>query len=127
MPNLSELPRREREIMEILFELGEATLTDLLQRVQNPPSRPALRSIISILEDKKKISQGKKRGREFVFRPTESRKKVGRSALGRVVDTFFSGSIGSALASHLDDPRINYSEEELAEIAALIEAKRSKK
>lgn len=127
MSDLSELSRREREIMEIVFALGEATLSEILERVVNPPSRPGLRSIIGILESKGRITQGKKRSREFVYRATESRKRVGCSALGSVIDTFFSGSIGSAMASHLDDPRARYSDEELAELAALIDAKRSKK
>ena len=125
MSGLSKLSRREREIMEIVFSLGEATLTEILERVDDPPTRPALRSIIGILEDKGRLTQGNKRGREFVFRATESRKKVGRSALGNVLETFFAGSIGDAVATHLNDPRARYSEEELEELAALIESKRS--
>jgi len=113
--------------MEIVFELEEATLTDLLERVQNPPTRPALRSIISILEDKGHLTQREKRGREFVFRPTQSRKRAGKTAMGKVIETFFSGSLGNALATHLEDPKNNYSETELAELAALIEAKRTQK
>ncbi|YCM44312.1 BlaI/MecI/CopY family transcriptional regulator [Verrucomicrobiaceae bacterium 227] len=126
MTELSHLSRREREIMEIVFSLGETTLTGILERVDNPPTRPALRSIIGILETKGKLIQGKKRGREFTFRPAESRKRVGKSALTRVLDTFFSGSLGDAVATHLNDPRAKYSDEELAELAALIESKRTK-
>ena len=128
MSGLSKLSRREREIMEIVFALGEATLTDVLERVDEPPTRPALRSILGILEEKGRLTHSdQKRGREFIYRPTESRKKVGRSALGTVLDTFFSGSIGDAVATHLNNPRANYSDEELAELAALIESKRSNK
>ncbi|MEJ6581769.1 MAG: BlaI/MecI/CopY family transcriptional regulator [Akkermansiaceae bacterium] len=125
MPDLLNLSRREREILEIVFSLGETTLTEILEHVDNPPTRPALRSIIGILEAKGKLIQGKKRGREFTFRPVESRKRVGKSALTRVLDTFFSGSLGDAVATHLNDPRAKFSDEELAELAALIESKRS--
>ena len=111
--------------MEIVFSLGETTLTEILERVDNPPTRPALRSIIGILESKGKLIQGKKRVREFTFRPVESRKRVGKAALTRVLDTFFSGSLGDAVATHLNDPRAKYSDEELAELAALIESKRT--
>lgn len=124
MSNLSTLSRREREILEIVFSLGEATLSDILKHVDNPPTRPALRSIIGILESKGKLLQGKKRGREFTFRPAQSRKRVGRSALERVLNTFFSGSIGDAVATHLNDPRAQFSDEELAELSALIDSKR---
>jgi len=125
MTELASLSRREREIMEIVFALREATLTEILERVENPPTRPALRSIIGILETKGMLTQGKKRGREFSFRPTASRKRVGKSALGRVLDTFFSGSIGDAVATHLNDPRAKYTDAELAELAKLIESKRN--
>ena len=125
MTDLTNLSRREREIMEIVFSLGETTLTEILERVDTPPTRPALRSIIGILESKGKLIQGKKRVREFTFRPVESRKRVGKAALTRVLDTFFSGSLGDAVATHLNDPRAKYSDEELAELAALIESKRT--
>ena len=125
MTDLTNLSRREREIMEIVFSLGEATLSDLLARVDNPPTRPALRSIIGILESKGKLTQGDKRGREFTFRATESRTRVGRTVLGRVLDTFFSGSLGNAVATHLNDPRARYTDEELEELAKLIESKRN--
>ncbi len=125
MTDLTNLSRREREIMEIVFSLGEATLSDLLARVDNPPTRPALRSIIGILESKGKLTQGDKRGREFTFRATESRSRVGRTVLGRVLDTFFSGSLGNAVATHLNDPRVRYTDEELEELAELIESKRN--
>lgn len=125
MTRKHQLSRREREIMEIVFSKGEATLTEILEKVENPPSRPALRSIVAILEDKGMIKHDKKRGREFVFRATESRKRAGRSALGRVVETFFSGSIREALSAHLSDPGAHYTEEELDELAKFIDAKRS--
>ena len=127
MPAKNQLSRREREIMDIVFSLEEATLTEILERVANPPTRPALRSIIGILEEKGMIKHAKKRGREFVYRATESRARAGRSAMERVVKTFFSGSLGSAVANHLSDPKAQYSEEELNELAELIEAKRSQK
>ena len=58
MSDSSDLSRRERQIMEIVFALGEATLTEILERVENPPTRPALRSIIGILETKGRLAQG---------------------------------------------------------------------
>lgn len=126
MSGLSKLSRREREIMEIVFALGEATLTEILELVDAPPTRPALRSILSILEEKGRLTHGK-RGREFVYRATESRARAGKSALGRVLDTFFAGSIGEAVATHLSDPRANLSDSELQELAELIESKRTAK
>jgi predicted transcriptional regulator len=125
MSELSQLSRREREIMEIVYRNGTATLTEILARVKDPPTRPALRSILGILESKGHLKHGK-RGREFVYRPTLPRKRVGRTALKRVVDTFFSGSLGEAVASHLSDPKGDLSDEDLDELMALVEQKRGK-
>lgn len=125
MTALTKLSRREREILEIIFELEEATLSEILARVEKPPTRPALRSILTILLEKGKLTQSNKRGREFLYRATESRKRAGQSAIGRVLDTFFSGSLTQAMSTHLSDPKAQYSEEELAQLAKLIEAKRT--
>ena len=117
------MSRREREIMEIVYEAGTATLTEILARVQDPPTRPALRSILGILESKGQLKHGKS-GREFVYRPTAARKRVGRSALRRVLDTFFSGSLGEAVATHLSDPDGDLSDEDLDQLMQLIEQRR---
>lgn len=124
MSELSQLSRREREVMEIVYGRGTATLTEILGQVQDPPTRPALRSILGILESKGHL-QHSKSGREFVYKPTVPRKKVGRSALKRVLDTFFSGSLGEAVASHLSDPHGELSDEDLEELQALVEERRS--
>ena len=123
MSEFSQLSRREREIMEIVYEAGTATLTEILARVQDPPTRPALRSILGILESKGQLKHGKS-GREFVYRPTAARKRVGRSALRRVLDTFFSGSLGEAVATHLSDPDGDLSDEDLDQLMQLIEQRR---
>ncbi len=123
MTDFTKLSRREREIMEIVFTLEGATVSDILGRISKPPSRPALRSLLGILEAKGKLRH-RKSGREFVYHATTTRNQAGRSALRKVIETFFSGSTGSAVASHLNDPRARFSDEELKELAALVEAKR---
>ncbi len=126
MTTLAKLSRRERQIMEIVYALNSATLSEILDRVENPPTRPALRSILGILENKGHLTHDK-RGREFVYRATRSRTTEGRSALKRVLDTFFSGSIGEAVATHFSDPKANYSEEELAELVESIKRAQNRK
>ncbi len=124
MSELSQLSRREREIMEIVYQNGTATLSTILERVQDPPTRPALRSILGILENKGQLKHSKS-GREFVYQPTSARKKVGRSALKRVLDTFFSGSLGEAVATHMSSPDGDLSDEDLDELMKLVEEKRN--
>ena len=123
MTDFTKLSRREREIMEIVFTLEGATVSDILERISDPPTRPALRSLLGILESKGKLRH-RKSGREFVYHATTTRGQAGRSALRKVIETFFSGSTGHAIASHLNDPRTRFSDDELRELAALIETKR---
>ena len=112
--------------MEIVFAAGEATVTGIRERMENPPTRPALRSLLGILEDKGQLSHSKE-GREFVYRPTESRERVGRSVLDRVLATFFGGSLEQAVASYLNDPRADLSGDELDELAEFIAAAKKKR
>lgn len=123
MTELPPLSKREREIMDIAFAKGTVTVTDLLAQLSDPPTRSALRSLLTILEDKGHLTHSKQ-SREFVYRPTIARQEAGRSALSRAIHTFFAGSLGKALAAHLSDPGARYSEDELRSISEFIEAKR---
>jgi predicted transcriptional regulator len=124
MSELSELSRRERQIMEVIYAKGEATATDVLEGMTDPPTRTAVRTFLRILEEKGSLKHTK-RGREFVYRPTHGRERTGQSALGRVLQTFFDGSLEKAVASHLADPESGISSAELRRLSALInEAKR---
>jgi len=124
MKELSHLSRRERQIMEIIYSKGEATATDVLESMTDPPTRTAVRTFLSILEEKGSLRHTK-RGREFVYQPVQERERTGQSALGRVLQTFFGGSLERAVASHLADPTAEVSPAELRRLSALInEAKR---
>lgn len=113
------LSRRERQIMDIVYARGRARVADVLDHLPDPPSRTAVRTLLTILEDKGHLTH-RQRGREYVYQPTRPRKRVGRSALRRVVDTFFEGSFREAVAAHLSDPRADLTEEDLDELAELV-------
>ena len=124
MSELSHLSRREREIMETIFAKGKATASEVLAEMDSPPTRTAVRTFLSILEEKGQLRHTK-RGREFVYHPIQERERTGRSALDRVLQTFFGGSLERAVASHLADPAAEVSTDELRRLSALInEAKR---
>jgi BlaI family penicillinase repressor len=119
MDAMQDLSRREREIMEIVFALREATISDIQSRMKDAPTRPALRSLLTILESKGRLAHTK-RGREFVYAPTVEPASAGRSALRRVLDTFFQGSVGQALVAHLGDPRGSLTAQEVGELEDLL-------
>lgn len=113
------LSRRERQIMDIIYARGEASATDVLSDMPDPPTRTAVRTMLRILEEKGHLVH-KKKGREFIYQPTRARARAGLSALRRVVQTFFEGSLEKAVAVHLSDPKSDLSEGELKRLADLI-------
>ena len=121
----SQLSRRERQIMDIIYAHGEASISDVLKELPRPPARGALGRMISILESKGHIKHYRK-GREFIFQPTVPRQQVGPPAMRRVVDTFFGGSLRQAVAAHLAQRDTDISDEELKRLAELIRQARSK-
>jgi predicted transcriptional regulator len=121
----SQLSRRERQIMDIIYAHGEASLAVVLKELPDPPARGALGRLIRILEDKGHLKHYA-RGRHFVFQPTVPRRQAGPSALRRVVDTFFGGSLRHAVAAHLARRDIDMSDEELKHLAELIRQARGK-
>ncbi len=122
MSDQSHLSKRERQILEVIYAHGEATVTQVLAEMPDPPMRGALRTLLRIMERKGYLSH-RQDGREFIYRPTQPRAKAGRSALGRVLDVFFNGSLENAVAAHLSDPRraAKVSADELQRLADLID------
>lgn len=119
-----DLSKRERQIMDVVYAHGEATLTQMLAEMPDPPVRGALRNLVGILERKGHLTR-RPLGREFIYGPTRSRGKAGRSALGRVLDVFFGGSLESAVAAHLSDPSApKLTDDELQRLSDLIEKAR---
>jgi len=124
MSELTQLSRRERQIMEIVYTRGEATATTVLENLADAPTRTSVRTLLRILEEKGHLRHGKK-GREFVYHPTQRREQAGKTAFQRVLATFFEGSLERAVAAHLTDPDAEISPGELKRLSALIsEAKR---
>ena len=120
-----QLSRRERQIMDVVYSLGEATASDVVANMPDPPHRTTIRTMLRILEEKGHLTH-KKKSREFVYQPTQARARAGRSALRRVVHTFFEGSLEKAVAVHLSDPKSELSEDELKRLADLIRQARKK-
>ena len=105
--------------MEVIYSKGEATATEVLENMADPPTRTAVRTFLRILEDKGYLKHTK-RGREFVFQPTHRRERTGKSVFLGVLRTFFEGSLEKAVAAHLADPDSEISSEELQRLSTLI-------
>lgn len=125
MNELMHLSRRERQIIEVIYARAEATASDVLEHMPDPPTRTAVRTFLRILEEKGHVKHTK-RGREFVYQPTRRRERAGQSAFQRVLQTFFEGSLEKAVAAHLADPGAEISPEELQRLSSLIRQAKQK-
>jgi predicted transcriptional regulator len=105
--------------MDAVYAVGGATVTDVWLALPDPPSRASIRTLMRILEEKGHLRH-RKRGREFVYRPVRARARAGRSALRRVLETFFDGSLEKAVAAHLSNPSTQLSDDEAKRLAELI-------
>ena len=94
------LSRRERQIMEIVYRLGEATAAQILEQIEDPPSYSAIRALLRILVDKQHL-QHRADGPRYVYAPVVSRHKARAAALAGVVENFFEGSAVRAAAALL--------------------------
>ncbi len=114
-----DLSRRERQILDIVYARGEATAVQVVDGMADPPSRTAVRTLLGILEEKGHLKH-RKQGKTYVYRPRRARTQAGQSALRRVLQTFFSGSLEQAVAAHLADEQSNLSPDELQRMVNLI-------
>ena len=107
--------------MDVVYARGEAgaTAEEVVEGLEDPPTRTAVRTFLRILEDRGLVKH-EKRGRAFVYRPVKAAGQVGKSAFRRVVETFFCGSLEKALAAHLTDPAAKLSAEEMERLRDLI-------
>lgn len=111
--------------MDVIYSLGEASATQVLEGLPDPPSRSAVRTFLRILEEKGHLKHHRS-GREYVYRPTQPRTRAGRFAVRHLLDVFFDGSLEKAVALHLSDPRTAISDHELERLEALIRDARRK-
>jgi predicted transcriptional regulator len=120
---LSSLSRRERQIMDLLFQHGRATAVEVQQLLPDPPGYSAVRALLRILEDKGHVTHGQE-GSRYVYSPRLDRDKARRSALRHLVETFFDGSAEQAMAALIDTHGRRLDDDELARMARLIDKAR---
>lgn len=118
-----DLGRRERQIMNVIFQLGEASVGDVLERLPDPPSYSAVRTMIRLLESKGFLKH-RREGTKYIYRPTQSRKNAGHSALKQLMKTFFSDSATDAVAAILDAESDKLTDDDLEQLERLIEKAR---
>src|SRR5262245_32877409 len=119
---MTQLSRRERQIMDIVYAHGAVTAAQVLGELPDPPSYSAVRALLRILEEKGHLKH-KQEGAKYVYIPTEERGSAGGAALRGVVQTFYDGSVSRAVAALMGGSG-KLSEKELGELRKLIEEAR---
>jgi BlaI family penicillinase repressor len=115
--------RRERQIMEILYQRGKASAAEVREAMEDAPSYSAVRAMLRVLEDKGHVKH-QAEGLKYVYVPTVAREKAKRSAVKHVLDTFFGGSPEQIVAALLDVSSARLTREELDRMSELIERAR---
>jgi predicted transcriptional regulator len=107
----SDLGKRERQIMEIVYRRGRASVADVLGELADPPSYSSVRAMLRYLEDKGQVRH-EEEGPRYVYLPTAATRDVRGSALSHVVRTFFDGSVSTAVAALLEARPLSRAEHE---------------
>jgi BlaI family penicillinase repressor len=118
-----QLSRRERQIMDVLHARGQATAAEVLAALPSPPGYSAVRALLRILEDKGHVRH-RREGARYVYLPRTSPQTARRSALKRVVSTFFQGSVAQAMAALLETADTELSDTEITKLQELIDKAR---
>jgi predicted transcriptional regulator len=118
-----QLGRREREILEIVFRLDEASVGNVMDQMAEPPAYDSVRTMLRLLE-RKGFLKHRQEGTKYVYRPTQSKSSASKSALTHLMATFFENSVADTMAAALDLESDDLSDEELARLQALIDKAR---
>ena len=124
---ITNLSRRERQIMDIIYQKGEATVAEVRKLLLDPPSYSSVRALMSVLK-KKGYLKHKEQGRRYIYYPTIALDRVKSSALKHLMETFFDDSAERVMAALLNIRGVDLSKKELERMARLIEeAKKEEK
>lgn len=119
------LGARERQIMDAVYRLGEASVGDVLSGIADPPSYSSVRTMIRLLESKGWLRH-RAVGTKYVYRPARSAESAKKSALQHLMRTFFAGSAADAVAAILDPSVAQLTDDDIARLEKLIQDARSK-
>ena len=115
---ITNLSRRERQIMDIVYQHEHVSVADVLEDLPDQPSYSTVRALLRILEEKGYLTH-EKDGKRYIYRPTQPRHQAGRSALKQIFNTFFDKSIEKTVITLISDADL--SDEELDRLSQLIE------
>ena len=122
---LQSLSRRERQLLDVVYRLKEATARQVLEQLPDPPSYSAVRSALALLERKGHLEH-RQQGKTYFYSPVVSPANARISALRHLVQTFFEGSTTETVAALLGQQSHRLTEDDFERLEQLIENARSR-
>ncbi len=122
---LQHLSKRERQIMDVIYMLGEATAAQVLENLPEEVGDASLRKLIRVVEQKGYLSH-RREGQSYVYFPTTSKQVAARQALRHLLQTFFQGSAPKAVSTLLEVTKKDLSQDDIEELEELIKKTESK-
>jgi predicted transcriptional regulator len=119
----TDLSRRERQIMDVLYALGRATVGEVLERIPDPPSYSAVRATMRVLEEKGHVVHHQD-GPRYLYKPAVAQESARSAALRHLVRTFFGGSADAAAAALLGMSESRLNNADLERLASRVETAR---
>ena len=117
------LSKREQQIMELLYQGEPATANDLMALLPGEPSNSTVRTLLRILEEKGQVTKAEVDGK-YIYSPARAKKAAAKTALNRVLDTFYQGSVRDVVATLLDEEKNRLSDEDLDQLQKMIDKAR---
>ena len=117
------LGHRERQIVETVYRLGEASVGEVLAELPDPPSYSTIRAMLGVLSEKR-VLLFRREGKRFLYRPAVAAEVASQTALSNLLKTFFGGRTSDAVAALLDVSGDQLSDAELKDIKRMVEARR---
>ena len=119
MEVIQKLTKRERQIMDAIYQLGQATVAEVLERIADPPSYSAVRATMRVLVDKGHLRH-KQDGPRYLYVPTVPQDKAKTAAVTHLVGTFFNGSMEAAVMTLLQMSDAKLSKNDIERLRAKI-------
>lgn len=126
MTQADQLSRRERQIMDVLYRLGQASVKEVMDNIDDAPGYSSVRTLLGKLVEKGHVEH-KESGLKYVYSPLVTHDQASKSALGNVVKTFFEDSPFLAVNSLLEQSIHQLSDDQLDELNKLIQARKQTK
>ena len=118
-----ELSKRERQILDVLYELGKASAAEIHAAITNPPTYTAVRTHLTNLEEKGQV-KFERDGARYIYQPTVPKREVARSMMDNLVKTFYENNVELVVASLIDREESQITPEQLDRLAEIIEQAR---